>query len=245
MSVGATGLFHPQILRRSLFFEFSTAKNAYQHVGDFAVQPWQVRVDGLVESPQTFDLDDLLRSLPLEERIYRFRCVEAWSMVVPWTGFPLHRLLDIVRPTAAARYVRFTSFLDLEQAQNQRHIHWPWPYREGLTLEEAHNELTLLATGIYGEPLPKQNGAPVRLVVPWKYGYKSIKSITRIELVDEQPSTFWNTLEPDEYDFVSNVDPAVPHPRWSQKREQLIDTGERIDTLPYNGYGEYVAPLYA
>jgi sulfoxide reductase catalytic subunit YedY len=228
------------------FYEFTTDKERVRLlVGKFAVRPWQVQVGGLVHHPRVYEIDDLVRRMPLEERVYRFRCVEAWAMTVPWTGFPFRALIDEVQPLSSARYVRLVTFLRPEQAPGQRTQPWyPWPYFEGLTLHEATNELTLLATGIYGHELPRQHGAPLRLVVPWKYGYKSIKSIVSIEFVEEQPPTFWNEVAPREYDFWSNVNPKVPHPRWSQAHERLIDTGERVPTRLYNGYGEYVAHLY-
>ena len=228
------------------FYEFTTNKQQVRYlVGRFQTRPWQVEVTGLVEKPGIFDIGDLVRRMPLEERVYRFRCVEAWAMTVPWTGFPFKALIDAVQPLSAARHVRLVTFMNPEQAPGQKTQTWyPWPYFEGLTLQEATNELTLLATGIYGQELPKQHGAPIRLVVPWKYGFKSIKSIVRIEFVETQPPTFWNQLQPAEYDFRANVDPQVPHPRWSQATEQLISTGEQVPTRPYNGYGEQVAHLY-
>jgi sulfoxide reductase catalytic subunit YedY len=227
------------------FYEFSSQKNVWREVEKFQPVPWSVEVTGLVSRPRTFGLEDLLRSFPLEERIYRHRCVETWAMVVPWTGFPLRTLLDAVEPLASANFVRFVSFRRPEEASRQRSRSEPWPYTEGLTVAEARNELAFLATGAYGHPLLKQNGAPVRLVVPWKYGYKSAKSIVRIELTAEQPKTFWNTLAPDEYGFESNVNPQKPHPRWSQARETMLGTGEKRPTVIYNGYGEWVAGLYA
>ncbi len=232
--------------RYNNFYEFGTDKEApAKHAGALTLRPWSVEVSGLVEKPLTLDVDEAVRSFPLEERLYRLRCVEAWSMAVPWTGFPLRLLLERVRPLAAARFVRFVSFHRPQEAIGQRRMPWyPWPYFEGLSLAEAMNELTLLVTGIYGKPLPPQHGAPVRIVVPWKYGYKSAKSVAKIVLVDEQPPTFWNTVAPGEYDFRSNVDPAVPHPRWSQAQERSIGTNEIRPTLPYNGYGEFVAHLY-
>ena len=228
------------------FYEFTTAKDRVRHMVDrFQTRPWSVEVKGLVEKPGVYDPDDLVRRMPLEERLYRFRCVEAWAMAVPWTGFPFKVLIDEVQPKAEAKYVRMVTFNRPEQAPGQKQQHWyPWPYFEGLTMEEATNELTLLATGIYGHELPKQHGAPIRLIVPWKYGYKSIKSIVSIEFVRKQPPTFWNEVAPTEYDFWSNVNPNVPHPRWSQATERIIDTGERVATRIYNGYGDYVAHLY-
>ncbi len=208
-----------------------------------------MEVTGLVDKPRTFDVDDLLKRMPLEERVYRFRCVEAWSMVVPWVGFPLRELLKAVAPQSGAKYVTMTTFLRPEEARRQGLKSWfgpgePWPYTEGLTIAEATHDLTLLTVGIYGQVLPKQFGAPIRLIVPWKYGFKNIKSIVRIELTDKQPETFWHTLVPHEYGFVSNVNPKVPHPRWSQAHERDIGTRTRKPTLPYNGYAEQVAHLY-
>ena len=228
------------------FYEFSTSKDrVHRLVGSFTTDPWSVRIDGLCEKPVTVDARELLGQFPLEERVYRFRCVEAWAMTVPWTGFPLSRLLKSVEPKSEAKFVRFTTAMRPEQMPGIARLKgYPWPYTEGLRLDEAMNDLVLVASGIYGKPLPKQNGAPLRLVVPWKYGYKSIKSVVRIELVAKQPETLWETLAPDEYPFESNVDPKVPHPRWSQASERLIDTGDRVATLPYNGYGEQVASLY-
>jgi sulfoxide reductase catalytic subunit YedY len=227
------------------FYEFSVFKGSvYKKAARLRTSPWQVEVGGLVEKPRVFDIVDLIRAMPLEERLYRLRCVEAWSMAVPWTGFPLHQFIKWIQPLSSAKYVRFVTFMRPEEAPNQSPSYGPWPYAEGLTMAEAMNELTLLATGIYGHPLPKQHGAPLRLVVPWKYGFKSIKSIVKIEFTAEQPRTFWNTNRSHEYDFIANVDPAVPHPRWSQATEKLIDTGERRATLPYKGYGEWVAGLY-
>lgn len=233
--------------RYNNFYEFSEDKEAVSRlVGSFQTQPWQIEVTGLVAKPRKFDVDELIRGMPLEERIYRFRCVEAWAMVVPWTGFAFRELVKLVEPKPTARFVRFVSFLRPDQAPGQKRATWyPWPYFEGLTIEEAMNELTLLVTGIYGHELPKQHGAPLRIIVPWKYGYKSIKSIIRIEFTAKRPPTFWNTVVPQEYDFWSNVNPNKPHPRWSQATERLVDTGERQPTLLYNGYASYVAQLYA
>lgn len=231
--------------RYNNFYEFSSDKDdVWRKVERFITRPWEVEVTGLVEKPQIFDIDDLLKLMPMEERLYRFRCVEAWAMAVPWTGFPMKALIDHVRPLSKARFVRFVSF---HPPRNSPFFYFntPWTYTEGLTMEEAVNPLVLLVTGIYGHPLPKQHGAPLRLIVPWKYGFKSIKSIVRIEFTGEQPSTFWNTLVPHEYDFWANVNPNVPHPRWSQATERMIDTGKYRPTLLYNGYGEYIAYLYS
>lgn len=230
--------------RYNNFYEFSEDKTAVHRLAEsFRLRPWQIEVGGLVEKPRTFDLDDLAKLSP-EERIYRFRCVEAWSMVVPWSGIPLARLLDQCRPLAKATHVKFTSFLRPEEAPNQKNHKYDWPYYEGLRMDEARHDLTLLVTGAYGHALPAQHGGPVRVIVPWKYGYKSPKSIVKIELTNIEPHTFWNDQAPDEYSFLSNVDPAVPHPRWSQATERVIGTGERRATEPFNGYAEQVAALY-
>ena len=231
------------------FYEFSRDKDVYEYVGSFKPRPWQLEVAGLCDNKRVYDVDDLIKRFPLEERVYRFRCVEAWSMVVPWVGFPLAKLVQESKPQSAARFLRLTTFFRPSEAprQGEKALFGegePWPYTEGLTLEEARNELSLLSVGMYGKTLARQHGAPIRLVVPWKYGYKSIKSIVKIEFTTEQPATFWNTLVPREYGFTSNVDPAVPHPRWSQAFERDIATGDRKPTLPYNGYEKYVAALY-
>ncbi len=229
------------------FYEFSTTKTRVKRLtGKFVTSPWEVRVGGLVDKPVTLSVDDLVSMFPPEERVYRFRCVEAWSMVVPWTGFPLSKLIEKVEPHAEAKFIKFTSFNRPDQAPGFTELsNYPWPYTEGLRMDEAMNPLTLVATGLYGKPLPKQNGAPIRIVVPWKYGYKSIKSIVRIDFVATQPRTLWETLAPDEYPFESNVNPKVNHPRWSQATERVLDTGNRANTILYNGYGDYVAKLYA
>jgi methionine sulfoxide reductase catalytic subunit len=228
------------------FYEFSTDKQgvAIQAKG-FVTNPWTVAVGGLVNKPTTFGLEELLK-FPQEERIYRLRCVERWSMVIPWVGFPLAALLKQVEPTAAAKYVAFQTLFDPKRMPNQSTGVLDWPYVEGLRLDEAMHPLTILATGLYGETLPPQDGAPIRLVVPWKYGYKSIKSIVKITLVAEQPPTTWNIQAPNEYGFYSNVNPHVSHPRWSQEQEHRIGESSFTarDTLLFNGYGEQVASLY-
>lgn len=228
------------------FYEFTTDKARVADLVDkFQIRPWAVEITGMVTKPKTYDVDELIRLMPVEERLYRHRCVEAWSMAVPWTGFPLKALIDLVQPSSSAKFVRLLSFNKPEQAPGMRSQSWyPWPYYEGLRMDEAANELTMLVSGIYGHELPKQNGAPIRLVAPWKYGYKSIKAIVKIEFTDKQPKTFWNDIAPNEYDFLSNVNPKVPHPRWSQATEQPIPGGPRRPTLLYNGYEEYVAHLY-
>jgi sulfoxide reductase catalytic subunit YedY len=226
------------------FYEFTGNKDVWSRVERFQPLPWTMEVGGLVARPRTFDLDELHREFALEERIYRHRCVEAWAMVIPWTGIPLARLLRKLEPLPDARFVRFVTFQRPDQAPQQKNDRMPWPYNEGLTLAEATNELAFIATGMYGHPLLKQHGAPVRLVVPWKYGFKSAKSIVRIELTATQPATFWNTLAPHEYGFEANVEPDVPHPRWSQQIERLLGTNEVRPSMLYNGYGEWVARLY-
>lgn len=228
------------------FYEFTPDKGeVHRRVAAFRTRPWTVEVTGLCRKPQVFDIDPLIRKQALEERIYRFRCVEAWAMTVPWTGFVLADLLKQVEPTPDAKFVRFWTANKPAEMPGLKTQHWyPWPYYEALRIDEAMHPLTLMATGIYGRPLPKQHGAPIRLVVPWKYGFKSIKSVVKIELVKQQPGTFWNALVPQEYDFWGNVDPRVPHPRWSQASERLIGRGDRVPTLMYNGYGAQVAGLY-
>ncbi|HEY6404067.1 MAG TPA: protein-methionine-sulfoxide reductase catalytic subunit MsrP [Blastocatellia bacterium] len=228
------------------FYEFSTDKaGVAPRAENFVTRPWTVEVGGMVHKPKTFAIDDLIKLTPLEDRVYRFRCVEAWSMIIPWLGLPLKRLLDEVEPMGAAKYVAFTTLVDAERMPNQRRDVLPWPYVEGLRLDEALHPLTILAAGLYGKMLPPQNGAPIRLVVPWKYGFKSIKSIVRIALTDTQPRATWNMVAPDEYGFYSNVNPRVSHPRWSQATERRIGEWGRRDTQIFNGYGDQVAQLYA
>jgi sulfoxide reductase catalytic subunit YedY len=237
--------------RYNNFYEYGGNKAIWLKAQNLPTENWKVEVTGLVKNPQTYDLDDLKRKFPLEERVYRFRCVEAWSMVLPWLGFPMRKLIEAVEPTSKAKFVQFSSFYDSKITQGPGlHIgSLPWPYREGLRIEEMANELAFFAVGIYGRELPKQHGAPLRMVIPWKYGFKGAKSIVKIEFVEKQPATYWNTIDASEYDFEANVNPAKPHPRWSQATEKFISTGpnlswELIETLPYNGYGEYVASLY-
>jgi len=225
------------------FYEFGTDKeDPAQNAGRMQVRPWTLRVEGLAAKPRSFDLDELLKVAPLEERIYRLRCVEAWSMVVPWVGFPLAALLKAVEPLGSAKYVEFVSHYD--PAIMLRRPVLDWPYTEGLRLDEALHPLTILAVGLYGEVLPNQNGAPLRLVVPWKYGFKSAKSLVAIRLVERQPATAWNKSAPGEYGFYSNVNPVVDHPRWSQATERRIGEFRKRPTLPFNGYAEQVAGLY-
>lgn len=228
------------------FYEFGTAKeDPARHARNFRTRPWTVRVEGEALKPRTFDIDDVLKLAPLEERIYRLRCVEGWSMVIPWIGFPLAELLKRVELKSTAKFVAFESYFDLKQMPRAAWAGIPFPYVEGLRIDEAMHPLTILSVGLYGELLPNQNGAPLRLVVPWKYGFKSIKSIVRIRLVKNQPPTTWNLANPREYGFYSNVNPDVDHPRWSQKKERRIGEFFKRDTLPFNGYGNEVASLYA
>jgi len=228
------------------FYEFSTAKDGPAKLADsLNLRPWTVSIDGEVGNPKVFDIEDLLKLAPMEERIYRMRCVETWSMVIPWLGFPLATLLKQVAPTSKAKYVEFISLYAPEQMPGQKSTVLEWPYREGLRIDEAMHPLSLLSFGLYGEILPKQNGAPIRLVVPWKYGFKSAKSIVKIRLLAEQPTTSWMRAGPNEYGFYANVNPAVDHPRWSQAKERRIGEFLKRPTLPFNGYAEQVAQLYS
>ncbi len=228
------------------FYEFGTDKTDPAHnAHSLKTFPWSVMVDGAVAKPRRFDLDELRKLAPLEERIYRLRCVEGWSMVIPWQGFPLVELIKRVEPTRNAKYVEFTTLHDPEQMPGQKSGILDWPYTEGLRIDEATHPLTLLALGLYGQPLPPQNGAPIRLVVPWKYGFKSAKSLVRIHLTESMPATTWNRAAPSEYGFYANVNPAVDHPRWSQARERRIGEYFKRPTLPFNGYADQVAGLYS
>lgn len=235
------------------FYEFGGTKEIWRNAQRLPLDGWTVEVGGLVNNPRTYDLDDIKREFNIEERVYRFRCVEAWAMVVPWAGFPMRELAIAADPQPAAKFVKFQSYYDAEIATGPAwppSAYMPWPYTEGLRLDEMMNETAFFAIGIYGRELPKQHGAPIRMVVPWKYGYKGAKSIVKIEFTDQQPATFWNTEVPSEYGFEANVNPAVPHPRWSQAEERIVGSGKPWDwntlpTLPYNGYGEFVAELYA
>ncbi|HVY58656.1 MAG TPA: protein-methionine-sulfoxide reductase catalytic subunit MsrP [Xanthobacteraceae bacterium] len=226
------------------FYEFGSSKTIAKAAQALKIRPWTIKIDGMVDKPQEIGIDDLVRRIPLEERLYRHRCVEAWSMAIPWSGFPLAKLVDLAKPLGSAKYVRMETFRDASMAPGQRQPWYPWPYIEGLTMAEATHELTFIATGAYGKPIAKQHGAPLRLAVPWKYGFKSIKSIVRLTFTDQRPKSFWEALQASEYGFWANVNPEVPHPRWSQATEELIGTGERRPTIIYNGYGEYVAGLY-
>ena len=231
------------------YYEFGTAKeDPAAYAGTLTTTPWTVQVDGMVDKPGTYDLGDLISGMTMEERIYRFRCVEAWSMIIPWQGFQLSALLNKLGVQAGAKYVGFETLVRPEEMPGQQMGILDWPYVEGLRLDEAMHPLTLIATGLYGQPLPNQNGAPIRLVVPWKYGFKNIKAIVRITLTDTQPACTWNKMAPQEYGFYANVNPQVDHPRWSQASERRIGAGVlagRQDTLMFNGYGDEVASLYA
>jgi methionine sulfoxide reductase catalytic subunit len=229
------------------YYEFGTSKQIADAAAKFPIRPWSVVIDGDVDQPMTLGIDDLLKKVQLEERIYRHRCVEAWSMVVPWTGFTVKSLLALAAPKAGAKYVRFESFNlpDLAPGQQPSLLGaYPWPYVEGLTMAEAMNDLPLLVTGAYGKPLPNSMGAPLRLHVPWKYGFKSIKGIVKITVTTDKPLGMWEAIQASEYGFWANVNPEVPHPRWSQATEEVLGTGERVPTQPFNGYGEAVAGLY-
>jgi sulfoxide reductase catalytic subunit YedY len=227
------------------YYEFSLDKEEPARLAkDFVTSPWSVEVGGLVSNPGTYDVDELKSLFAPEERVYRLRCVEGWSMVIPWLGFPLNKLLAVVEPTSAARYVRFETYYDPDEMPGTSRINLDWPYHEGLRLDEAMNDLAILATGLYGHDLPPQNGAPVRLVVPWKYGFKSIKSIVRIDLVEDNPGSTWVRYAPNEYGFYANVNPEVDHPRWSQATERRIGELRRRETLMFNGYADEVAYLY-
>lgn len=226
------------------FYEFGTHKNIASAAEALPIRPWEVKIDGLVEKEQTFQIDELIRKMPLEERLYRHRCVEAWSMTVPWTGFPLSELVKLAAPLGDAAYLRMETFMMPDVATGQNQIWYPWPYVEGVTIAEANNELAFLVTGAYGKPVAKSMGAPLRLHLPWKYGFKSIKSIVRFTFTDERPVSFWEQLADNEYGFWANVNPEVPHPRWSQAMERDLTTNESIPTRLFNGYAEYVAGLY-
>jgi sulfoxide reductase catalytic subunit YedY len=226
------------------FYEFNSSKSVAAQAQALPIRPWTIKIDGMVEKPFELGIDDLIRKITLEERTYRHRCVEAWSMAIAWSGFPFAKLVDMARPLGSAKFVRMETFNDPKVAPGLRQTWYPWPYVEGLTMAEATNELTFLATGAYGHPLARQHGAPLRLAVPWKYGFKSIKSIVRFTFVDKRPRGMWEALQASEYGFWANVNPDVPHPRWSQASEEVIGTGERRPTLLFNGYGEYVADLY-
>ena len=227
------------------YYEFGSSKTIWDGAQRLPIRPWEIRIDGLVEKEMTLGVDDLLKQVQLEERLYRHRCVEAWSMAVPWTGFPMRRLVEIANPSSSAKYVRTETFSRPDVAFGMKASWYPWPYVEGLTIAEAANDLAFIGTGIYGKPLPKQMGAPLRLVLPWKYGFKSAKAIVRFTFTDQRPVGFWEQIQGREYGFWANVNPDVPHPRWSQATEEIIGTGgHRVPTQLFNGYGEFVADLY-
>jgi sulfoxide reductase catalytic subunit YedY len=245
LSTSETATPHKEVTTYNNFYEFGTGKSdPAQAAKTLITRPWTLTVEGEVKNPKTYGIEDLLRLAPLEERIYRLRCVEGWSMVIPWTGFSLSEILRRAEPTGNAKYVELVTLHDPKQMPGQRSGVLDWPYVEGLRLDEAMHPLTLLAFGLYGEVLPQQNGAPLRLVVPWKYGFKSAKSIVKIRLVEKPPVSAWMRAAPSEYGFFSNVNPAVDHPRWSQARERRIGEFFKRATLPFNGYGEQVAQLY-
>lgn len=226
------------------FYEFNSSKSVAAQAQALPIRPWMVKIDGMVEKPMEIGIDELIRKMTLEERTYRHRCVEAWSMAIAWTGFPFAKLVDLAQPLGSAKFVRMETFNDPKVAPGLRQTWYPWPYVESLTMAEATNELAFLATGAYGHPIAKQQGAPLRVAVPWKYGFKSIKSVVRFSFTDKRPKGMWEALQSSEYGFWANVNPEVPHPRWSQASEEVIGTGERRPTLLFNGYGDYVAGLY-
>ena len=227
------------------FYEFGSSKNIWRRAAQLKTDPWLLTIDGLVNKPLTIDVNDLLKKIGgIEERVYRFRCVEAWSMTVPWAGFPVNKIISLVEPKTDAKFVKFETFFNPDIAPGQKQKWYPWPYQEGITVEEAKNDLSFIATGIYGKKLPNQNGAPLRLILPWKYGFKSIKSIVKISFVNKRPIGLWEKLAPKEYGFWANVNPNIPHPRWSQRSEQQLGVDGRIPTVIYNGYGDHVASMY-
>jgi len=225
------------------YYEFSESKDLWESAQALKRRPWTIRLEGMVKQPRTIDIDDLLKQVKLEERVYRHRCVEAWAMTVPWTGFPLSQLLAIAEPLGSAKYVVFETVQD-KTMPGLRSPFYQWPYIEGLAIDEAANDVAFISTGLYGKPLPPQNGGPIRLTVPWKYGFKSAKALVRIGFTDKRPVNFWQTIMPQEYGFWANVNPEVSHPRWSQARERLLGGNEMVPTQIYNGYGEFVASLY-
>jgi sulfoxide reductase catalytic subunit YedY len=225
------------------FYEYGSHKEIWEEAQQLRIRPWEVKFDGMLENEFTIGIDELLAAMPLEERVYRHRCVERWSMVVPWSGFPLKALVDFAKPLSGAKYIKMVTFLDKSMAPGQKEFWWPWPYTEGLTMAEAVSELPFMVTGVYGKPLKKQFGAPLRLATPWKYGFKSVKSIVQISFTDKRPKTFWELSNAKEYGFWANVNPEVRHPRWSQSEERLLGGGT-IPTQIYNGYGDFVAHLY-
>ena len=227
------------------FYEFGDSKSIYEAAAALKVAPWTIEIAGMVKQPRTIGYDDLMKQMKLEERVYRHRCVETWAMTVPWIGFPLADLVKLAEPLGSATYVKFTTADDPKTMPGVHQSWYPWPYTEGLTVQEAMNELAFLSVGLYGKTLPPQNGAPIRVTVPWKYGFKSAKSIVKVEFTDQRPKTFWEQLQDGEYGFWANVNPEVPHPRWSQAEEKLLGTGQVVPTKIWNGYGELVAGMYA
>ncbi len=226
------------------FYEFGFSKDVSRAAQALKVRPWTVKIDGMVEKPREVDIDQLIRAMPIEERLYRHRCVEAWGMTIPWSGFPFAKFVEYAKPLSSAKYVRMETFLDPATAPLQRQPFYPWPYVEGLTIAEATNEMAFLVTGAYGKPVAKVQGAPLRLAVPWKYGFKAVKSIVKFTFTDQRPKSYWETAQGSEYGFWANVNPKVDHPRWSQATEEVIGTSNRVPTLLFNGYAEQVADLY-
>ena len=233
------------VLTYNNFYEFGSHKSISRAAQKMSLDPWSIEIGGQVERAQTISFDDLLRAMPLEQRVLRHRCVEAWAMTVPWSGFALKALVDYAKPLSSARYIAFETRSEKNAMPGLRQTYYPWPYTEAITIEEGLNELAFIATGAYGKPVSKQNGAPLRLLLPWKYGFKSIKSLVRISFTERKPKTFWEKIAPKEYGFWANVNPEVPHPRWSQAKEKLLGSGKKVPTRLYNGYGEFVASLYA
>ena len=225
------------------YYEYSDGKNLWEDAQTLKQRPWTISLEGQLKEPRTIGIDDLLKQVQLEERVYRHRCVEAWAMTVPWTGFPLSQLLKIAEPLGSAKYVVFETAQD-KTMPGLRSPFYPWPYIEGLAIDEAANDLAFISTGLYGKPLPPQNGGPIRLTTPWKYGFKSAKALAKISFTDKRPVNFWQAIQSSEYGFWANVNPAVAHPRWSQARERLLGSNEMVPTQIYNGYGEFVASLY-
>ena len=226
------------------YYEFNDSKSVSQQAQALKQRPWTIKLDGMLTSPRTIDIDDLMKQVQTEERIYRHRCVETWAMTVPWTGFSLSQLLKIAEPLGSAKYVVFETAADKKAMPGLNSPYYPWPYQEGLAMDEAANDLAFMVTGLYGKPVPPQNGGPLRIALPWKYGFKSAKSIVKITFSDQRPKTFWEGIQPAEYGFWANVNPAVSHPRWSQARERLLGSNEMVPTQIYNGYGEFVSGLY-
>ena len=227
------------------YYEFAGDKNIWREAQKLKIRPWTIKFSGLLEKPFEIAIDDLLAKMQIEERVYRHRCVEAWSMIVPWSGFPLRSMVELAKPLGSAKYIVMKTVLRPSEMPGQKEVLYPWPYTEGLAIDEAMNDLAFIATGLYGKPIHKQNGAPLRLVAPWKYGFKNVKAIASVEFTEKRPKSYWEALQDSEYGFWANVNPAVPHPRWSQATEKPLGSNERIPTRLYNGYAEFVAGLYA